>query len=244
MKTSIENKVSAVIDEKFEIEDIKYVPDIDNSKLTFGNSGLRFTATVLYIDMRQSTKILNKHNRATVAKLHIAYFHTIVKIATSLGGDVRSFNGDGMLVFFQGDTKQSLSQAVKAAMKMKYMLTSSDSKVKTKLEKYSALNFGIGLDHGKILCTKVGISGTNNRDLVWVGNAVNKSVKVGDNLEAPYHIGISKFVYSNLIDEVKYHTKKDMWGDDEKVNMWDYNWFTYNGESEEFYYTSYHWGVS
>ena len=45
-----------------------------------------------------------------------AYFHTIVTIAKNLGGHVRSFNGDGMLVFFQGTTKEVLSNAVKAAM--------------------------------------------------------------------------------------------------------------------------------
>ena len=74
-------------------------------KLTFGNTGLKFEATVLYIDMRNSTEILNKHNRATVAKMHMAYFHTVVKIANSLGGEVRSFNGDSMLVFFKGPQK-------------------------------------------------------------------------------------------------------------------------------------------
>ncbi|MFB9191061.1 adenylate/guanylate cyclase domain-containing protein [Vibrio ostreicida] len=131
--------------------------------------------------MRGSTKTLNKHNRTSVAKLHMAYFHTIVKIAKSMGGEVRSFNGDGMLVFFYGTTKRSLSNAVKAAMQMKYMLT--ETKVHTKMSKYSSANFGIGIDHGTILCTKVGIAGTNNRDLVWIGNPVNKSVKVGDKLE-------------------------------------------------------------
>jgi len=228
VKSDIEEKVKEIIDNNFEIEDVSIVPDIDDSRLTFSNKGLRFEATVLYIDMRESTKILNKHNRSTVAKLHMAYFHTIVKIANSLGGAVRSFNGDGMLVFFQGTTKASLSNAVKAAMKMKYMLTQDESNVKKKLEKYSTLNFGIGLDDGKILCTKVGIAGTNNRDLVWVGNPVNKSVKIGDNLKSPYHIGISSYVYSNLTDEVKYHTTKDNWGNEQKVDMWNSDLFTYN----------------
>ena len=116
LKQDITDKVKAIMDEEFKIEDVTYVPDIKNSKLTFGNTGLKFEATVLYIDMRGSTEILNKHNKASVAKMHMAYFHTVVKIAKSLGGEVRSFNGDSMLVFFQGTTKQSLSNAVQAAM--------------------------------------------------------------------------------------------------------------------------------
>jgi class 3 adenylate cyclase len=241
MKEDIIKKVKEIIDTKFEIENCYAVPDIDDTRLTFSNKGLRFEATTLYIDMRGSTKILNKHNRGTVAKLHMAYFHTIVKVAKSLGGEVRSFNGDGMLVFFYGTTKQSLSDAVQAAMKMKFMLT--QTAVKDKLEKYSGLNFGIGIDHGTILCTKVGVEGSNNRDLVWVGNPVNKSVKVGDNLEGPNHIGISSSTYDNLLDKVKYHTRKDSFGYEQKIDMWQPGWYNYNEQSIRYYYTSYHWSV-
>lgn len=243
MKEDIEQAVKNIIDTNFEVTDITTVPDLEDTRLTFSNKGLRFEATTLYIDMRGSTSILNNHNRTSVAKLHKAYFHIIVKIAKSLGGEVRSFNGDGMLVFFQGTSKNTLSDAVKSAMKMKYMLTQNET-IKKKFEKYSSINFGIGIDDGKILCSKVGLAGTNNRDLVWIGNAVNKSVKIGDNLESPYHIGISSYVYSNLKDDVKYHITKDDWGNEIKTDMWNYDSFTYNGKQESYYYTSYHWSVT
>ncbi len=238
MRESIEDKVKEIIDTSFDVTDVYSVPDIDDTRLTFTNTGLRLESTILYIDMRGSTKILNKHNRTSVAKLHKAYFYIIVKIAKSLGGKVRSFNGDGMLVFFQGTTKDTLNNAVKSAMKMGYMLTQNET-VKKKFEKYSSIDFGIGIDDGTILCTKVGLAGTNNRDLVWIGNAVNKSVKIGDNLKSPYHIGISGLVYNNLNDELKYHTKKDDWGNESKVHMWIKDYFTYNGQTEVYYYTSY-----
>lgn len=123
MKSGIDSKVAEIIDGAFETSDTTYVPDINDTNLTFGNKGLKLTATVLYIDMRGSTAILNNHNKTSVAKIHKAYFHTIVSIAKSLGGEVRSFNGDGMLVLFQGTTKGKLSDAVLSAMKMKWMLT-------------------------------------------------------------------------------------------------------------------------
>lgn len=242
MREDIEQTIKNIIDTNFEVMDITTVPDLEDTRLTFSNKGLRFEATTLYIDMRGSTSILNNHNRTSVAKLHKAYFHIIVKIAKSLGGEVRSFNGDGMLVFFQGTNKNTLNNAVKSAMKMKYMLTQNET-IKKKFEKYSLINFGIGIDDGKILCSKVGLAGTNNRDLVWIGNAVNKSVKIGDNLESPYHIGISSYVYSNLNDDVKYHVTEDNWGNEIKTDMWNYDSFTYNGKSEIYYYTSYHWSV-
>ncbi|BCG26126.1 guanylate cyclase [Pseudomonas tohonis] len=244
MKSGIEAKVKEIIDSEMDVSDVTYVPDLENPKLTFGNTGLRFEATTLFIDMRGSTKTLNKHNRRSVAKIHKAYFHTIVTIVKSLSGEVRSFNGDGMLCFFQGTTKQTLTNAVIAAMKIKYMLNSDDSKVKKSLEKYSPVDFGIGIDDGKIICSKVGISGTNNRDLVWIGNAVNKSVKIGDTRSSPEHIGISSFVYSNLLDSAKYHISKDHWGNDVKTDMWTLDYINYNDQTEAYYKTRYHWIVS
>jgi adenylate cyclase len=241
MKEGIDKKIAEIIDDTFDVIDIEYVPDIDDANLTFGNKGLKLVATTLYIDMRGSTTVLNKHNRKSVAKLHKAYFHTIVTIAKSLGGEVRSFNGDGMLVIFQGKTKKKLSDAVKAAMQMKWMLTSSDSKVKKKMETYSSVDFGVGIHFGDILCTKVGIGGINNRDLVWVGNAINKAVKIGDKLHN--NIGISSNVYSNLEDSVKYIPEKDHWGIEIQKDMWQTAYIDYNGTKEIYYFTEYQWSV-
>jgi len=238
MKDGIDTKVAEIIDDAFETSDITYIPDIKDTKLTFGNKGLKLTATVLYIDMRGSTAILNKHNKTSVAKIHKAYFHTIVTIAKSLSGEVRSFNGDGMLVLFQGTSKTKLSDAVSSAMKMKWMLTSSDSKVKNKMEKYTAVDFGIGIHYGDILCAKVGVAGENNRDLVWIGNAVNKSVKIGDKIHN--NIGISATVYENLEDRVKYVTEKDLYGDDVQKDIWKTATIEYNDSQETYYFTTYH----
>lgn len=245
LRQDIYNKVKDIVDTKFEVTDITYVPDINDSKLTFGNTGLQFEATVLYIDMRGSTEILNKHNNPTVAKIHMSYFHTIVKIASSLGGDVRSFNGDSMLVFFQGTTKATLCNAVIAAMQITYMLTNKENGINNLLEKYTPINFGIGIDDGKILSTKIGVGGdSNKKDLIWIGNAVNKSVVISDARQSPYYIGISNYVYSNLTDPAKYSIQKNIWGTNTKVDMWTPSSITYNNTWEQCYYTSYYWSVS
>lgn len=244
LKNDITQKVKDILDSNFITEEVSYVPEIGDSKLTFGNKGLQFEATVLYIDLRESTKILNKHNKATIAKIHKAYLFTTVKIATSLGGEVRSFNGDSVLAFFQGTTKNTLSNAVKAAMQIRYMIAHSESGINTLLAKYSAVDFGIGLDDGKILCVKVGVGGdANTKDLIWIGNAVNKSVVISDECKASEYIGISSYVYSNLNDDVKYGTRKNYWGQDEKVDMWTSYRILYNGNYETFYRTSWYWTV-
>ena len=244
LKSEITDTVKGILDTNFQIEDVTYVPEITDTKLTFGNKGLKFEATVLYIDLRDSTKILNTHNKSTIAKIHKAYLYTTVKIAKSLGGEVRSFNGDSVLAFFQGTSKDTLSNAVKAAMKIRYMIAHTESGINTLLAKYSAVDFGIGIDDGHILCVKVGVGGdANTKDLIWIGNPVNKSVVISDECKASYYIGISSYVYANLNDDVKFNTEKNSWGQDVKVNMCTSYQVLYNGQYETFYKTHYYWGV-
>jgi adenylate cyclase len=240
-KDDIKNKVKTIIDGDFSPKEINYIPRIDDTNLTFSNTGLKFEATVVFIDMRGSTATLNKHNKTTVAKIHMSYFHTIVKIANANNGHVRSFNGDSALIFFQGTTKQTCSNAVITAMKIKYMLSDSENGINTLLKKYSQVDFGIGIDHGDIICTKVGISGEHNRDLFWIGNCVNKSTVIGNECRSPTHIGISNYVYSNLIDNAKYGTVQHYNGQTQIVDMWTPNIFSYNEKYEYYYYTHFHW---
>lgn len=244
LKQDIIDNVKNIIETNFTFEEVTYVPELSNPKLTFNSTGLKFEATTLYIDMRDSTEALNKHNKPTIAKIHKAYLYTTVKIAKDLGGEVRSFNGDSVLAFFQGTTKQSLSNAVKAAMQIRYMIANTDSGINNLLGKYSAVNFGIGLDHGKVLCAKVGVGGNDNtKDLIWIGNSINKSVVISDECSSPTYVGISKLVYDNLLDEVKFGEQKNYFGQIEKVDMWKPFSVQYNGKTETLYKTTWYWTV-
>lgn len=237
LKEDIIKKAKEIESETFQVEEVSYVPTISNSKLTFGCKGLEFEATVLYIDMRGSTAILNTHRKRVVAKIHMLYYHAIVKIAKATGGEIRSFNGDSLLVFYPGNTKETLSNAVKAAMQMKYAIKTL---LNDKLKNYSDIDFGIGIDHGKILATKVGIGGADEtKDLIWIGNAVNKSTKISDKCKSDYNIGISELVYNNLTDDVKYVIEDGFWGKSKK-NIWDWFCIYYNNNVENCYATTYH----
>lgn len=239
LKIDIQNLVKNIESETFNVEQTTTVPTISNSKLTFGCKGLEFEATVLYIDMRGSTSVLNTHKKRVVAKIHMLYYHAIVKIAKATGGEIRSFNGDSLLVFYQGATKDSLSNAVKAAMQMRYAITEL---LNDNLKNYKNIDFGIGIDHGKVLATKVGIGGADEtKDLIWIGNAVNRAAKISDKCSSFYYIGISKFVYDNLEDYVKYYEKDNGYYGKQKVDMWTYNSFAYDNATEYYYKTSYYW---
>ncbi len=239
-KQDIIIKVKEIIDGGFDVTEISYVPEIKDPALTFGNKGLSFNAVVLYIDMRGSTSLLNTHNKKTVAKMHMTYFHTIIKVIKPYGGEIRSFNGDSVLVFFSGDTQESVTKAVRAAMVAKYMISNKQG-IASYLQKYSPVDFGIGVDYGQILCTKIGEPRiSTNQDLIWLGNAVNRATVISDLCHNPNHIGISYSTYEKLPDSLKYISKNKGTFLETKKSIWTDKFFKYNNELSYFYDTSYH----
>jgi len=237
LKDGISNAVNGILNNNMEVTDSKSIPDINDANLTFGLTGKRFQSICLFIDMRGSTAILEKHNSSTVIKIHKAYFITILKIVRNYSGEVRSFNGDSILAFFQGHTAESIENAIKSSMKLKYMLLVDDDCLKNKVfNMYDTnIDIGIGLDLGSTVASKVGQSGYNNQDLIWIGRNVNKSVKISDIRNTPKNIGISKRLYDKLPNSVKL--------DKEGNDMWIVENFRYNGILEQIYKTSYYWEV-
>ena len=200
---------------------------------------MQFEATSLFIDMRNSTQLLNNHNKDTIAKLYSTYFYNIVKVAKRNNGVIRSFNGDGALIFFESSRFDSYNDAVKTAREIKYLFTHEDSEVKKTINKYTDIDFGIGISHGEILCNKVGIGGDdNNKDLVWIGNAINKASKLADQACYPNNIIISESVYNKLSDKNKYLGFDNTLINKSlgiKINMWEKEEFIYNGIAKNVY---------
>jgi class 3 adenylate cyclase len=244
MKIEIEEQVKKIIEGAFEIEDIDEVPDLHDERLVFGSKGLSFEATVVYVVLKQSSQILNKHNEITLAKIRIAYFYLIAEIVNPLGGVVRQAHDDGVYVFFQGTNQDSLNSAVKAAMKIKYMLSNDYSRVKKILESYNAVDFRIGIDDGTVLCVKLGSEQSPLGGLVWSGQVLNIAMEIAAKLEAPDHIGISELVHYNLTEAVKYKKSQDKLGNQRLTEIWRPASFDYNDIPQKYYHTSSFWTVT
>ena len=238
LKEDILKKAKEIRDANFLKNDTSSVPTIYNSKLTFGCTGLNFPGTVLYIDMRGSTKVLNTHQRRVTAKIHMTYYHAIVKVAKTDGGEIRSFNGDSLLVFFYGTTVEVVRKAVRSAMKMQYAITQI---INETLKDYTDIDFGIGIDCGDILATKVGIGGTDEtKDLIWISNAVNRSTTISDKCAKPNYIGISSAVYNKLDESLLHYSSKDIWGNTQRRDVWSSCIMDYNDQLETMYRTTCH----
>jgi class 3 adenylate cyclase len=190
----------SIFDTNFTITNGTSVPTVGD--LTFDNVAKDIPVAMLFIDIKGSTHIVNAVQRTTAAKMYKSFLKGVTKITLANDGDVRSFNGDGVLAVFAGPGKSN--NAVRAAMEMKYFFQQI---LTPKLERYKRQNrqlqnikfdFGIGIDLGDILVVKAGIGGENNRDLVWVGSATNHAVKLAEQSNGNNHIHISSAVYNEI----------------------------------------------
>jgi class 3 adenylate cyclase len=182
-----------------------------------GNKAAKLTATALFIDVRQSSDITEAFRLQTAAKMMKAYFHGAVKVVRANSGHVRSFNGDGMLALFMGDTRSS--NATKAAMQVRWFV---DEVLQPQFRSYfrnnlaalgKALDFsiGCGLDDGQIFAVRVGIKGTN--DVAWVGRATNTAAKLASFTD-PNRVRVTRAVYQRLNKDRKYSGDQHMWSDE------------------------------
>lgn len=186
--------------------------------IPLGKKAAKLEATALFIDLRQSSDITNAFRRQTAAKMLKSYFDGAVRIINANNGKVRSFNGDGMLALFVGDSQSN--NAVKAAMQVRWYV---EHVLWPKFNGYFAANaaarggrldfsIGAGLDYGDIYAVRIGIRGTN--DVAWVGRCTNTAAKLSNTLHHPRSVGVTRAVYKRLNRNRKYSDDRHMWSDE------------------------------
>lgn len=201
---------------EYTVTEGRTIPDV--ADIALGKNGKEIELAMLFIDIRESTRIVDGLRRTTAAKMYKAFLWGVAQIARMNNGELRSFNGDGVLVAFIGDNKRT--NAAKSALQMSWF---AEKVLKPKLQSIFQNNkqlqeldfdFGIGIDVGKVLIVRGGIRGENNNDLVWVGNATNYAVKLSSLSKEGCHVYISEDVYKNM-------DKSSKFGGEPERNMWE-----------------------
>ena len=216
-KDNLINDTNYFFEGDYETIQGRIVPSVDD--VAFGRYGKEVELAMLFIDVKESTKIIDAFRLKTAARMYQSFLRGVALIALKNDGEVRSFNGDGVLVTFFGDTK--CDNAVRSALQM---MDFAKNILKPKLRSYFANNkqaqnlifdCGIGIDVGNIFVVRGGTKGDDNNDLVWVGNPTNYAVKLsaqskvatqstlGTSITKVYNIHITNRVYSNLKPELK-----------------------------------------
>ena len=207
LKTEVDNIVRG----KWSRRDGVVVPE--NENLGLGNTAVDLEATFLYADLHDSTSLATHHQRIA-AEVFKAYLMGTTKIIRSLGGEVRSFDGDRVMGVFIGSLKNS--NAAEAGLKINYFTTqilapAFDQFYKKDFPLGLLLNQTVGIDTGKVMVVRSGIR--NNNDLVWVGRAPNIAAKLSSIRESGYSTYITKSVFAVLADSSKNggNPKQLMW---------------------------------
>lgn len=204
---SLRSEVADFFSGDFDVVKGIVVPDVEDIRLD--NFGRELGLAILFIDIRESTRIVDAFRRTTAARMYKAFLHGVAQIARNNDGELRSFNGDGVLVVFGGSAK--CNHAVRAAMQMSWF---ARKVLRPQMRSYFRRNqklfgidfdFGIGIDVGTVLVVRGGIRGDNNNDLVWVGNATNSAVKLSAHGKNNYHIYVSRDVYKKLNKKLVFH---------------------------------------
>lgn len=172
-------------------------------------------ASMLFVDMRESTKLPEKFSADQLVKIYRSYIRTVVQAIRYSGGYVRDFMGDGVLaVFVDDEDGNSEDKAVFAA---RYITTVIDKFLNPVLNDHlhHRISCGIGVHTGDISLSKVGMKGKEQNDaaenefgIAWIGNSTNLACKQSGAVDCGT-IFISCSTYSALSDiEAKDHWKK------------------------------------
>ena len=188
----INEEVSAILAPDFDIDvtDTAVVPHSDDGAITFPNLDQKSQGTkviqtaVLYVDMRRSTALSLMHRSHTVAKLYSAFVRAMTRCAAVFSGEVRGIIGDRVMILFNaaGCYGNAIDTAVLINSVCQYVLNRHFT--------HNEVEFGIGIDFGRMLATKTGIrrhgsAQQSYRSLVWLGRPANIASKLTDHANKP-----------------------------------------------------------
>ncbi|MEH2372682.1 adenylate/guanylate cyclase domain-containing protein [Nostoc sp.] len=183
----IKDEVNLTVSSNFKIEVIETerVPSFDDSNITYYNpltktkKCKRLESCVLYVDMRDSTKISAAKRPATLAKIYSTFVSSMIQASRYFNGHVRNIIGDRVMVVY--DRENCFLNAINTAI----LMNSINQYILKKKIKDFEFRCGIGIDYGNMLVTKAGTirRGAETefyRSLVWLGKPANIASKLTD----------------------------------------------------------------
>lgn len=185
MKSIIEEIERDVIDvtkTNFVHNDTSVVPSLNDCELTYergsDKKGKKIETCVLFVDVRNSVALTEKHHTQTMGRVYTAFTKAILKIARYHNGHTRNIIGDRVMIVFP--SKDCYTNAVNCAISINHIA----QKV---IDNQFDVDFkcGIGIDYGELRVIKVGIQRNGNENgenkgLVWVGYPANIASRLTD----------------------------------------------------------------
>lgn len=230
LKDDLESDVSTIFKSAWSERDGTVVPSTADIKLA--NDGVKLTATVLYADLSDSTKLVDQKDPKFAAEVYKTFLLCSAKIIKNFGGTITAYDGDRIMAVYVGNRKNT--EAVKTGLKIngavKEIITPALKKQYPNTD--YILRHVVGIDTSNLLVARTGVRGDN--DLVWVGRAANWAAKLCS-LDHDYPTWITKAVYDVMLDEAKV-------GGDPKRNMWEHRLWT-SMNNADIYRSNWRWSI-
>lgn len=206
LKADLESDVNSVYGVSWTRRNGQVVPSDTDIKL--GNDGVDLTAAILYADLSDSTKMVDKYKDWFSADNYKTFLICASKIIKSEGGEIRSFDGDRVMGIFIGDSK--CTAAVRCALKINWAVKKIiQPKINSTYKDCSyVMKHVVGVDISDVLAARAGIRGSN--DLVWIGKAPNYAAKL-TGLSDDTPTWITHRVYDLMNESVKLSNGNNMW---------------------------------
>jgi class 3 adenylate cyclase/rubredoxin len=101
--------------------------------------------TVLFLDVAGYTRISETQSRDKVTFIIEKYFSSFLDIIYSRGGDINETAGDGLMVIFQGSSKEMALSAVKAALEIRDKTLEINEELK---DRFQPVEVNMGINSG------------------------------------------------------------------------------------------------
>ena len=175
------------------------VPEDKDLKLS--NDAVEFdTATILYADLSDSTKLVAGYNWDFAAEVYKSFLQCAARVTSDDGGTITAYDGDRLMAVFTGGSKNS--SAARTALKINYCVREIVNPLLRKQypESTYSVRQVVGVDTSAVRVARTGIRGAN--DLVWVGRAANYAAKLCA-LPDDHASYVTSDVYDNLRSNLK-----------------------------------------
>ncbi|SHH16169.1 adenylate/guanylate cyclase domain-containing protein [Desulfosporosinus lacus] len=200
LKEELYEEIKRILDYDLQVTNLKRIPS--KGDLTLGETAAKIRTAVLFTDIRNSSIYADTHWQKTTSKTINAFLNCALRIVKKNNGEVRSFNGDSLLALFDPNNSPCTG-AVTSAMELIWAVRNIIAPSVCEKGYIENFDIGIGISFGDILCSRVGIRGEDNNDLIWTSSTTNLAAKMGNQASKPFNIIIDNKVWESIPNKLK-----------------------------------------
>ncbi len=206
---SIERIAEVLNSSDAEYKDKDSIPSRD--ALTF-NNGFYVSCSALFVDIRGSKSLSEKHSRPVLAKIYKTYISELIAVLREHWGVNQIYiEGDCVWGIFETSDQFDFDCLFTVAKKASSLVDILNIKYKKK--GYSEIKIGIGISYGESLMIKSGYKTSGINEITWVGKLVGEAAKLcsyGNREFYDKEIQVSKEFYDRLSESNKSNFSKNL----------------------------------